>query len=105
MSLGAYVALSAAIANPTVKALVLDTPFDSPARFIELQTAEILGIDNFVFNKLTRFGFFLVNLPKTAPSAETLIQGLAELDGRQKLFITSEEALQLETQRPASSTT
>ena len=59
---------------------------------------EILGIDSFVFNKLTRFGFFLVNLPKTAPSAETLIQELSELSGRQKLFITSEETPQLETQ-------
>jgi pimeloyl-ACP methyl ester carboxylesterase len=98
VSLGAYVALSAAIANPTVKALVLDTPFDSPARFIELQTTEILGIDNFVFNKLARFGFFLVNLPKTAPSAETLMQGLSALQGRDKLFITSEETLRLETQ-------
>jgi pimeloyl-ACP methyl ester carboxylesterase len=98
VSLGAYVALSAAIANPTIKALVLDTPFDSPARFIELQTSEILGIDSFVFNKLSRFGFFLLNLPKTAPSSETLIQGLSELSGRQKLFITSEEAPRLETQ-------
>jgi len=98
VSLGAYVALSAAIANPAVKTIVLDTPFDSPSRFIELQTNEILGIDNFVFNKLARFGFFLVNLPKTAPDAETLIQGLSALQGRNKFFITSEEALRLETQ-------
>jgi pimeloyl-ACP methyl ester carboxylesterase len=98
VSLGAYVAVSAAIANPTVKSLVLDTPFDSPARFIELQTTEILGIDNFMFNKLARFGFFLVNLPKTAPSAETLAQRLSALKGRDKLFITSEETPRLETQ-------
>ena len=51
-----------------------------------------------MFNKLSRFGFFLVNLPKTAPSAETLIQELSELSGRQKLFITSEETPRLETQ-------
>jgi uncharacterized protein len=98
VSLGAYVALSAAIANPAVKTLVLDTPFDSPARFIEYQTTEILGVDNFVFNKLARFGFFLVNLPKTAPGSETLMQGLSELKGRDKLFITSEETPRLETQ-------
>jgi uncharacterized protein len=98
VSLGAYVALSAAIANPTIKTLVVDTPFDSPARFIELQTTEILGTDNFVFNKLARFGFFLVNLPKTAQDSETLMQGLSALQGREKLFITSEETLRLETQ-------
>jgi esterase/lipase len=98
VSLGAYVALSAAIENPTVKTLVLDTPFDSPARFIELQTSEILGIDNFVFNKLARFGFFLTNLPKTAPEAETLMKRLSALKGRDKFFITSEETLRLETQ-------
>jgi len=98
VSLGAYVALSAAVANPRVKALVLDTPFDSPAHFIELQTSEILGIDNFVFNKLARFGFFIINLPKTAPSAEALIHTLPALTQCDKLFITSEEALRLETQ-------
>jgi len=98
VSLGAYVALSAAITNPTIKALVLDTPFDSPAQFIELQTTEILGTNNFVFNKLARFGFFLVNLPKTAQDTETLIQGLSALKGREKLFITSEETQRLETQ-------
>lgn len=98
VSLGAYVALSAAIANPAVKALVVDTPFDSPSRFIELQTSEILGVSNFVFNKLARFGFFLVNLPKTAQDSETLMQGLSALKGREKLFITSEETLRLETQ-------
>src|SRR5262245_10493969 len=98
VSLGAYVALAAAIANPMIKTLVVDTPFDSPARFIELQTMEILGTDNFVFNKLARFGFFLVNLPKTAQDSETLMHGLSALQGREKLFITSEETPQLETQ-------
>jgi esterase/lipase len=98
VSLGAYVALSAAITEPTIKTLVLDTPFDSPARFIELQTTEILGTDNFVFNKLARFGFFLANLPKTAQDSETLMQRLPALKGRDKLFITSEETLRLETQ-------
>jgi len=98
VSLGAYVAISAAVANPTVKTLVLDTPFDSPARFIELKTAETLGIDSFVFSKLARFGFFLLNLPNTAPDAETLIHSLSALNGRDKLFVTSEEAPRLEAQ-------
>ena len=97
VSLGAYVGLSAAVENPILKALVLDTPFDSPARFIELQTTEILGINSFVFSKLARFGFFLVNLPKTAPDPESWLQGLQALKGRPKLFITSEETLRLET--------
>jgi len=57
-----------------------------------------LGTNNFVFNKLARFGFFLVNLPKTAQDTETLIQGLSALKGREKLFITSEETQRLETQ-------
>ncbi|MSO23760.1 MAG: alpha/beta fold hydrolase [Acidobacteria bacterium] len=98
VSLGAYVALSAAIANPAVKTIVLDSPFESPSRFIELQTNAIFWIDNFVFNKVARFGFFLVNLPKTAPDAEALIQGLPALQGRNTFFITSEETLRLETQ-------
>ncbi|MCI0420267.1 MAG: alpha/beta fold hydrolase [Acidobacteria bacterium] len=98
VSLGAYVALSTAVLTEKVKTLVLDSPFESPARFIEMQTPEILGVDNFVFNKLARFGFFLVNLPKTAPSGEALIQSLTSLKGRDKLFITSEEAPTLETQ-------
>jgi esterase/lipase len=97
VSLGASVALSAAARSNRVKILVVDSPFDSPARFIEMQTATVLGIDNFVFNKLSRFGFFLVNLPKTS-SGKPLIDELPELRGRDKLFITNEETPLLETQ-------
>jgi esterase/lipase len=98
VSLGAYVGLSVAISNPAIKTLALDMPFDSPSRFIELQTAELLGIDTFVFSKLARFGFFLTTLPKMAPNPDTLIQGLSALQDRDKLFITSEEAPELKVQ-------
>jgi esterase/lipase len=96
VSLGAYVALSAAISSDKIKTLAVDTPFDSPANFIEMQTAATLGVDTFVFNKISRLGFFLVNLPKNAPSSEALIHSLSALEHRDKLFITSEEAPALE---------
>ena len=97
VGMGASVALSAASRSTRVKALVVDSPFDSAGHFIEMQTAATLGVDHFVFNKLARFGFFLVNLPKTS-SGEALTLALPELEGRDKLFITNEETPLLETQ-------
>lgn len=97
VSLGASVALAAAARSNRVKTLVVDSPFDSHARFAEMQAASVLGVDSFVFNKLARFGFFLVNLPRTS-SSEALIKALPELQGCYKLFITNEETPLLETQ-------
>jgi esterase/lipase len=97
VSMGATVALSAGARSSRVKALVVDSPFDSPAHFIKMQTASILGVDHAVFSELARFGFFLINLPKI-PKEDGLIQSLSELQGREKLFITNEETPVLETQ-------
>jgi uncharacterized protein len=97
VSLGAYVALSAAVQSEKVKAIVLDSPFQSPGRFIEIETPLILGLDNFVFNKLAHFGFFLVNFLQT-PNSQSWFNSLSLLQGRDKLFITNEETPTLETQ-------
>jgi fermentation-respiration switch protein FrsA (DUF1100 family) len=97
VSLGASVALAGAARSSRVKTLVVDSPFDSPGHFIEIETASVLGVDNFAFNKLARFGFFLVNLPKLSSSG-ALVRALPELGVRDKLFITNEETPGLETQ-------
>lgn len=98
VGLGAYVTLSAAVSIDKVRTLAVDMPFDSPASFIEVQTAAALGVDNFVFNKLARFGFFVLNLPRTSDSREVLLQNLSSLANCDKLFITSEETPALESQ-------
>jgi pimeloyl-ACP methyl ester carboxylesterase len=97
VSLGAYVALSAAIESDKIKAIVVDSPFQSPGSFVETEIPSILGLDTFVFNKLTRFGFFLVNLPQVQDT-DVWFHSLARLQGRDKLFITNEETPALETQ-------
>lgn len=97
VSLGAYVALSAAIESDKIKAIVVDSPFQSPGGFIEIETPSILGLDTLVFNKLARFDFFLANLPQVQDS-NRWFNSLAGLQGRDKLFITNEETPALETQ-------
>ncbi len=97
VGLGAYVALSVAQGTEKVKILVVDSPFDSPGHFLEMQTASALGLDNFAFKKLARFGFLLINLPQT-PDDSALMKSMSRLQGRPKLFITNEETPLLETQ-------
>jgi hypothetical protein len=97
VSLGAYVALSAATESEKVKTIVVDSPFQSPGSFLEMETPLILGVDTFIFNKLARLGFFLVNLPQMNDS-NALLKSLSGLEGRYKLFITNEETPALEMQ-------
>jgi esterase/lipase len=97
VSLGAYVALSAAMESGKIKTIVVDSPFQSPGRFIETETPLILGLDTLVFNKLTRAAFFLLNLLQVQQS-EDWFKSLSRLEGRDKLFITNEETPALETQ-------
>ncbi len=98
VGLGAYVALSAGVSNDKVKVLALDTLFDSPADFVEMETAATLGVDTWIFNRLSRFGFYLLNQPKSSKSPQDLSQSLKALTGRDKLFIASEEDPKLEAQ-------
>src|SRR5207244_12474875 len=56
VSLGAYVALSAATESERVKTIVVDSPFQSPGSFLEMVTTMILGVDTFLFDKLARLG-------------------------------------------------
>ena len=76
---------------------MVDSPFQSPGSFVETEIPSILGLDTFVFNKLTRFGFFLINLPQLQDT-DVWFHSLARLQGRDKLFITNEETPALETQ-------
>lgn len=97
VTLGAYVALSAATTNEKIKVLVVDSPFESPIAFLDLQTAAILGINNAVLNAVSRFGFEMINFSGGIPS-KPLLSSLGQLQSCQKLFITAEETPQLETQ-------
>jgi len=76
---------------------VLDSPFESPGSFIEFQTTSVLGINNFLFKKLAHFGFYLLSFPRVHGHDE-LLKSLSVLQGRDKLFITTEEAPILEMQ-------
>lgn len=97
VSLGAYVGLSAATESEKVRTIVVDSPFQSPGSFLEMETPLILGVDTFFFNKLARLGFLLVNLSK-ANDSNALLKSLPGLEGRDKLFITNEETPALEMQ-------
>ena len=96
VSLGAYVALSAATLSNKIQTLVVDSPFESPDQFVEMQTAGALGIDYWAFRKLSILGFRLFNL-RDDPGEETLRNSLSKLNGKDKLFITSEEPNGLES--------
>jgi pimeloyl-ACP methyl ester carboxylesterase len=97
VSLGAYVALSAATLSNKIQTLVVDSPFESPDQFVEMQTPGALGIDYWVFQKLSVLGFRLLNL-RDHPGKGTLRSSLSMLSGKDKLFITSEEPNGLESQ-------
>jgi len=97
VSLGAYVALSAATESKKIRTIVVDSPFQGPGGFVETETPLILGVDTLVFNKLARLAFFLVNLPQVQDS-DIWLKSLAKLNDRDKLFITNEETPALEKQ-------
>ena len=97
MTLGAYVALAAAITNEKIKVLVVDSPFESPDAFLDLQTTSILGISNSALNAMTRGCFWMINF-SAGPSRDPLLNSLTSLQSCEKLFITAEETPQLETQ-------
>lgn len=97
VSLGAYVALSAATRCDKVKVLVVDSAFDSPNNFIKMQTKLVSGVDSFFLRGLVYSGYYLVNRSKMR-GHPSLIDSLAELRGRPKLFITNEEDTELERQ-------
>jgi hypothetical protein len=97
VTLGAYVALSAAIVNEKIKVLVVDSPFESPEAFLDLQTASILGVNNSVLNAMTQGCFWLISLSAGHPK-DSLLNSLKSLQNCEKLFITAEETPQLEAQ-------
>ena len=97
VTLGAYVALSAAILNEKIKVMVVDSPFESPGAFLDLQTSSILGVNNSVLNTMTRGCFWLVSLSTGHPK-DNLLNTLNSLQNCEKLFITAEETPKLEAQ-------
>jgi esterase/lipase len=97
VSLGAYVAVTAATESKKVRTIVVDSPFESPGSFVETETPLVLGVDTLIFNKLARLAFFLVNVPQVQDS-DIWLKSLAKLSDRDKLFITNEETPALETQ-------
>ncbi|MFN8007174.1 MAG: alpha/beta fold hydrolase [Terriglobia bacterium] len=97
VTLGAYVALSAAVINEKIKVVVADSPFESPETFLDLQTASVLGVNNTVLNGTARGFFWLTTLGISRPK-ESLLLSLAVTKRCEKLFITAEETPKLETQ-------
>ncbi|HVN83038.1 MAG TPA: alpha/beta fold hydrolase [Terriglobia bacterium] len=95
VSLGAFVALSAATHSNKIQTLVVDSPFESPEQFLEMQTSVVLGVDNWLIRRLSVLGFRLLNLPNNQ-SEDALKLSLHNLQGKDKLFITSEEPNNLE---------
>jgi pimeloyl-ACP methyl ester carboxylesterase len=97
VSLGAYAALSAALKSEKVKALVVDSAFDSPESFLRMQTKLISGVDSIFLRGLTYSGFYLLNRGELH-SHRSLMDSLWALRGRPKLFITNEQDIDLEMQ-------
>ncbi len=95
VSMGAYVALSAAAQSDKIRTLVVDSPFESPGQFVEMQTSAILGVDQWVFRKLSVLGFRLLNF-RDAEKEDALVNSLERLSGKAKLFLTPEEPNGLE---------
>jgi esterase/lipase len=97
VTLGAYVALAAAITNEKIKVIVVDSPFESPDAFLDLQTASTLGVNSAVLNRIAQ-GFFWLTTLNSARPKDHLLSSLTSLQSCEKLFITAEETPQLEAQ-------
>jgi pimeloyl-ACP methyl ester carboxylesterase len=98
VGMGAYVALVAAIHSEQIKAIVVDSTFESPFNYMSLQTQMISGIDSKMLKGLASFGLWLINLPTTFREKRPLLGSLESLGGKPKLFICNEQDQELNLQ-------
>jgi S-formylglutathione hydrolase FrmB len=96
--MGAYVALSTSIRNSRIQAMVIDSAYESPGQFVADQTRLVAGVDFFLLKKFTAFGLSLLTWGDPEGPNPRLRDSLELLQGRPKLFITSEQEPELESQ-------
>jgi len=86
-NVGAYAAVSAAAADERIRAVVLDTLFDSPLDMLSIQSVESGLGDLPIVRTLLRWMFLLFNFSHR--NDQTLSQLLPRMDKTAKLFIES----------------
>jgi pimeloyl-ACP methyl ester carboxylesterase len=96
--MGAYIALSTSVRSIRIKAMVIDSAYESPSQFVADQTPLVAGVDIFILKKFTLLGLSLVTLGDPERSSLRLLDSLESLQGRPKLFITNEQEPELENQ-------
>jgi hypothetical protein len=96
--MGAFVALATAVQSSQIKALVIDSTFENPYLYMEMQTRNITGIDSFILKRFCDLGLWLVNLPQPGSTHSSLGNSLQLLAGRPKLFISNDQEVNLRQQ-------
>jgi pimeloyl-ACP methyl ester carboxylesterase len=98
VGMGAFVALTTAVQSSQIKALVIDSTFENPYLYMEMQTRNITGIDSFILKRFCDLGLWLVNLPQPGSTHSSLGNSLQLLAGRPKLFISNDQEVNLRQQ-------
>lgn len=85
---GGYAALAAALENPQVKALAVDTIYEDPDQMFLTQLDQLLGGAGSFFWLVTKTEFHLLLLGKHPPAIRDKLAGLDKVE---KLFIASQD--------------
>jgi len=87
-TLGGYAALASAQQSPLVKALVVDTIYDHPDQFFQVQLERSLGGSSALFRFLAEKEFHLLHWGTVAPPIR---QDLGKLENIPKLFVSGRD--------------
>ncbi len=98
VNIGGYASLVVAQQSPVVKALVVDTIYDSPSQMFEAQVDELLGGSSEVFRAFPDTLFQLLTLRRTKPRVG---QDIGRLEGIPKLYIVGRDSPRLAKQTEA----
>lgn len=93
-STGGYAALVAAPRSPLVKALVVDTIYDTPRQMFDSEVDRRLGGSSPMFRLLAEADYHLITLGAKAPSAREALPRLGDMP---KLFISGQDTPTLAT--------
>ena len=91
-TLGGYAALVASLQNPKVKALVVDTIYETPDQMFDAQIDRLLGGSSPTFRYLAEREFHLL---AWGPKPYPVRPNLSKLDGIPKLFISGHDTASL----------
>jgi len=87
-SVGAYAALAAGEVNPKVKAIVVDSTYQTPEQMFRLQIDRLFGSSSRLFRVLTDTEFHLLT---RGNRSLPMLANLSKLEGTPKLFISGRD--------------